>query len=579
MAIAAQVKNKQVEYGRDYASVAYSVATLPFPDPLYDHSGTLVADLPELQPGDRFEPIAFTVRGLSFAGRLQDFAGASVRENPEIVNADGAWTSPSGDQHGYILDFGGMRSILRLLVQSSPMGYVLVLPWLGTDFAPGSLFPSQSGNPPTRLPASSPVSAVSLRGSESQKLYVQVKGKITLEQFLKGCIVESLVFPSNLRASVADKPPFWTHPGPLQGDDKMTGLAEALSALAADLTAPLGPKLTVQSDAPGVIRLPDGFSALTAEKSAAASWAGDAATSLPLQAGVTGTLPLHFPRPLDGKTWELRSLKLKAAPKLAPWIFEAVTPDPGAGAANRALLRIDGRLSAAQGFDLSQDAELHGVGLMLGSPGTAELSIELSPDAGGRPGDAAPGATSGILATKMITVGGDAAWRDILFDKPLPLKAGTYWIGLKAKSGKAAWSAAPGPDALAACYAEDGDGWQAFPRMVPNGPGILPPSPLMPLPSASVASPCAALRIFRTPRPEENQARVVASHPGVTDTVEMSLPAGGGPVEVEWLFPAGNRPLLPPGADGRGTELSIRSLSSGQIDIQAATVFFAWKDG
>jgi hypothetical protein len=354
----------------------------------------------------------------------------------------------------------------------------------------------------------------------------------------------------------------------LQGDDKMTGLAEALTALAADLTGPLAPKLTVQSDAPGVIQLPDGFSALTAEKSAPASWAGAASTSLPVQAGVTGTLSLQFPQSPNGKTWELRSLKLKAAPKLSPWIFEAATPDPGGG---YAAIRADGRLSAAQRFVLAQDTELHGVGLLLG--GAAELSVELSPDAGGRPGDAAPS------ATKMLTVDGDAAWREVLFDKPLALKAGSYWIGLKAKSGKAEWSAAPGPDALAACYAEDGDGWQAFPRMLPSGPGISPPSPFLPLHSASLASPCAALRLFRTPRPEENQARVVASYAAGSETVDLALPPGGGAVDVEWLFPEGHRPLLAPGADGYGTELSIRSLSSGRLDIQSATIFFTWKDG
>jgi hypothetical protein len=296
---------------------------------------------------------------------------------------------------------------------------------------------------------------------------------------------------------------------------------------------------------------------------------------LPLQAGVTGALPLFLPQPLDGKTWELRSLKLKALPKLSPWIFEAVTPDPEArvdGKENRAAVRADGRLSAAQGFVLAQETELHGVGLLLGSQGDAELSIELSADAAGRPGTGAP------LATKMLNLSGDAAWREVLFDKPLTLKAGSYWIGMKAKSGKAMWSAAPGPDAMAACYAEDGDGWQPFPRMLPSGPGISPPSPFMPLPSASVASPCAALRLFRTPRPEENQARVVASHVSGSVTVDMALPAGGGAVDVEWLFPDGHRPLLPPGADGRSTQLSIRSLSSGQLDIQAATVFFAWKD-
>jgi len=60
--------------------------------------------------------------------------------------------------------------------------------------------------------------------------------------------------------------------------------------------------------------------------------------------------------------------------------------------------------------------------------------------------------------------------------------------------------------------------------------------------------------------------------------VEMALPVSGEAVEVEWLWPAASRPLLPPAEAGRSIQLDIRSVSSGALAIQAATVFFAWKD-
>lgn len=573
----AEIKQTQpIGYAMVYVPQVYIQTTQPFPQ-VYDRSGTLVVDLPAILPGDRFEPSACKVRGLPFAGKLRHFAGVAVREVSEIIDSDGAWGDAPGAQRGFILDFGGMRSILRLLRNGTTLKYALVLPWQGTDFALGSLYPSQTGSTPTRPPDTSGAAQVSLRGAESQKFYVQIIGNLTLDQFLDACVLETLVFPANIRASVADRPPFWTHPGPLQGDTDMIGLSEALSSLAADLTAPLAPKLTLQSDAPGVLELPESFSLPAAEKSAAASWAGSPSTSLALRAGVPGVFPLHFPLPEDGKVWELRSLKLEAAALLAPWIAESVTPDPD-GPTGNASIRIDARLSAGQNFASGPGLELHGVGLYLASPGDAgaELSVELAADEGGRPaGDSA-------LASRMLSVSGPASWYEVLFDGPLVLEPGAeFWIVAKAKSGAAQWGVAPAlnpavssstaPTVLTplsphgALYSEDGTAWQPYPRMLP-------------VPPASVAAPAAGLRVFRAPRPEENQARVTVSHANGTSIVEMALPVSDEAVETEWLWPAASRPLLPPAADGRLIHLDIRSRSSGSLEIGAATVFFAWKE-
>lgn len=565
MIFAAEVKAvAQMPYGAYAALQAYGIATLPYPA-LSELSGTRTFDLPQILPGDRFEPAAVAVTGAAFAGKLRHFAGVSVREVPEIIKSDGEWGGGPGAQRGFILDFGGMRSILRLLRAGSSLGYVLVLPWQGTDFGAASLFPAHGGRVPTRTPAASPVAQVSLRGAESQKLYVQVANNLTLDEFLDQCVVETLAFPANLRASVNDGPPFWTHPGPLQGEASMTGLAEALTSLAAGLAAPLVPRLALQSDSPGVIAVPGGFAFLQAEKSAPASWAGDAGTTVPLRAGVPGTLPMHFPLPVDGKAWILRSLKVSAAATLSPWIFEAIGPDPQGSPSS---LRADARLSAAQGFAAAQAVELFGVGLMLGAAPDAEVSVELCADEGGRP---APGPA---LAVCMLSLSGEAAWRDALFEKPLSLDAGTaWWIALKAKSGTVWWSAAPAGAAKRALYAEDGTAWQPFPRMLPAPLPAGSPAPA----KTPVDFPAAGLRLFRAPRPDENQARVILSHAGAASTVEMALPVSDEAIEVEWLWPEGHRPELAPADSGRSLELGIRSLAGGTLEIAGATLYFAWK--
>ena len=566
MMIAAEIKEMvMAPYAMYEVAKAFGVATLPFPE-LGDQSGTLLLDLPQILPGDRFEPAAVKVSGAAFAGTLRHFAGVSVRESPEIINADGSWGGGPGAQRGYILDFGGMRSVLRLMRTGTALKYALVLPWLGTDFAAASLYPAHNGRVASRIPDPDGAAQVSLRGAESQKLYVQIHGNLSVDEFLDQCVLETLVFPANLRASVADRPPFWTHPGPLQGETSMSGLAEALTSLAAELTSPLSPKLSIVSDAPGVIAVPGGFAFLQAEKSAAASWAGNPGTSAALRAGVPGTLPMHFPLPDDGKTWILRSLKVSAAAALSPWIFESIGTDP---AGSPSTLRIDARLSAAQAFLPTQAVELHGVGLLLGAAADAELSIELCADAGSRP---APGPA---LAVCMLPLSGPQEWREALFEKPLMLDAGAvYWIAIKAKSGTSWWSVSPAGTAKSALYAEDGTAWQPFPRMLPSAA----PAPSGPGPKKTpVDFPAAGLRLFRSPRPEENQARVVVSHSSGTSVVEMALPVSDEPLEVEWLWPEAHRPESAPAAGGRSLDLGIRSLAGGTLDIAAATLYFAWK--
>jgi len=155
-----------VEYYTAYVPGIYKQNQQPFPD-LYDHSGTLVKDLPLILPGDRFEPSTSTVRGFPFAGKLKNFSGVAVREVSEIVDADGAWGDSPGAQHGFILDFGGMRSLLRLLRTGSTLKYSLVLPWQGTDFALGSLFPAQTT--PIRPPSPLGATQVSLRGANRRR--------------------------------------------------------------------------------------------------------------------------------------------------------------------------------------------------------------------------------------------------------------------------------------------------------------------------------------------------------------------------------------------------------------------------
>jgi hypothetical protein len=89
----------------------------------------------------------------------------------------------------------------------------------------------------------------------------------------------------------------------------------------------------------------------------------------------------------------------------------------------------------------------------------------------------------------------------------------------------------------------------------------------------------AGLRIFRTPWPEENQSRVTLSHTDGSTQTEMALPISDDPVEVEWLWNPAALPVLAPSEVDRTINMGIRSLSSGALNIEVATVFFTWKEG
>src|SRR4051812_27091255 len=116
--VEAKVKEYETVYASNYMVSAYAAGRVPFPA-LSDHYGTMVVDLPQILPGDRFTPGVLKITGQPYAGTLRNFAGVAVREASELVKSNGAWGGSPGAQHGFILDFGGMRSILRLLVKEN----------------------------------------------------------------------------------------------------------------------------------------------------------------------------------------------------------------------------------------------------------------------------------------------------------------------------------------------------------------------------------------------------------------------------------------------------------------------------
>jgi len=188
--------------------------------PDYEESGEKELLLTTVAPGSRVAKAQARVSGAAFSGRLKFFKGIKVTASPVVYNADGQPEAPvmKGEQ-AFILDFTGMRSVLRLELLNNKGKFTLVLPWLGTDFSPKSLYPispSSPGGMALPLPDSVGASVVRFVGVETTKLFIQLAptGNALKEtEMLEHCRIATATHPSNVKASLNGRLPFWTRPG------------------------------------------------------------------------------------------------------------------------------------------------------------------------------------------------------------------------------------------------------------------------------------------------------------------------------------------------------------------------------
>lgn len=510
-----------------------------------------------LAPGSRVTKANARVSGSAFGGLLKNLQGAKVTASPVIYDTTGQPVDPSSAEQAFIIDFSGIRSILKLKLPSTKGVMTLVLPWLGTEFSPRPAFGGQltTGGVTRPVPDSSGKTVVGLTGIETTKLLVQVaSAKVDASTFANFCQILTATYPSNVKASINGRLPFWTHPGVLDEEAEITGLAEDLNALLKDVTAPTPVKLLLTTDTPGVLNTSyTAASDLAFEHEAAALWGGQEAIEVPLQALVEQTVELPFPA-TGTQPWRVNAVTLELAGQFPPWrAFNAqTTAQPG-----KLGMKISAKFSVARRFVFSEDGELYGFSiLMRPSAENAELQLQVVTEKDGQPDFAKPLATAD-LSLEAATE--DAPrWIDVLFAAPAAVEKNKgLWLATKAKTGVGEWvGAAEAPNVkTTTLYNNEGGQWQRYPLI-------------------SSQQPVAQLRILRRPFAKENQPLLDISMDAPSASVKKSVEVDEETLSVEIALPAGKTRNVTPVSANVTVPLRFLSRSSGTLTIKSAAVSY-----
>ena len=499
-------------------------------------SGDVSKLILELAPGGRVAAATATVSGTAFHGRIANLQGARVTASP-VIRSDKANVEPTSTEQAFIVDFGRSISVLGLrLAEDGTIS--LVVPWMGTDFAPDAVHKG-AGND------------AALSGLETTKLLVQVKNCTATEATFAGlCTITTGTPPSNVRASLNDRLPFWTQPGPLDREVTLTGLAEDLNALLAAAEAPVAVMLALSSDTLGVLKLDFDEDGAEVELSAQARWGSRSSTDVALAA----LQPQIVAVPLVGDstaTWQINGLTAELTGEFPPW---RAYPAPAAGAPGPLGLRVDATFSVARRLLVEQDVELHGVGLALrGGAAAAELHVELLAGA-----DAPPQAAKPLAAAELTLAAGATGWQEVLFDGPVGLPAPSGgWLVVQAKTGAAEWAAAAEAPvaATATLGAAQGGRWERYP---PVGGAVA----------------VAQARLLRTPLPTENEPLLTIAWADLEGSAASADP-GRERSAVELARPDGTLEASP--ATDHVLELSLTAATSGTLTLQRATALYREK--
>ena len=510
-------------------------------------------------PGSRISQFDVEVTGSAFEGKLEFLKGAKVMPSPVIYNADGLAQAPSDNERAFIVDFTGIRSLLKLQLANDQGFITLVLSWMGTDFASKALYPvTVSDEKGQFLPKAdvTGMDTVNLSGVETSKLLVQVDSTTLNDtNFSHLCSISMGTYPTNVKASLNGRLPFWSHPGALSEKVKLTGLVEDLNVLLKDATSVVPVKLLLTTDTPGVLKVnPDSPTNLNMSQSANARWGGQESVEVSLRAAEDEPFSVSFPT-ATSKAWQVSRLELSLSGRFPSWrAYSGQSNDhPG-----QLGMKVCARFSIARRCDFSQDGELFGFSLLL-RPSTdgAEIMLEV---AAGKDGQPIPGKS---LAAANATLEANAAiepqWIDVLFAAPIKVEARQeIWLTLKAKKGSVEWCglAAPANLNTTTLYSDEGGAWRRYPSV--DGENF----------------PVAQVRILRRPFINENDpllriswgtlAEVSIDLAEETKSIELSQPPG----QSEQLQPVNGTILVP---------LGFRAGASGSLTIQGATAFYKEK--
>ena len=542
---------------KDYAATYRDVEFFLGNDPDHPSSGDTELALGDVGPGASIKRARVRVNGEAYRGKVRNFRGARVTSSPLVYDANGAAAPSVPGQRAFVIDFGGVRTLLGMSVPGNKAKIVLVLPWMGTDFGSRPAYPVTGSLAFYAFPEPDPTgkASVGFPAIETAKLFVQIAGGGIgdASQFAEEARIVTGVMPTNVRASVNGRPVFFTQPNALDREVELTGLAEELNAIAAEARSTIATMLKIATDTPGALLVTyDAITDLEVERSAVARWGGRDALDAPL-AGLTPTpLPLVFPTK-DAMPWKVRRIALDLRGSFPPW--RAFGP-VGMPTANLAL-KASAQFSVARRFPVPGRTVLHGIALPLRLPaGNAEVRLEIVTDADGAPAEGKPLATLDLV----LDASDAAAWHDALVPTPFDTGDATaLWAVLKGKSGTVEWTAQsePGPVPPATLYTNEGGTWQRYPVR-----GGQAPSPL--------------LRVLREPIARENApllTLVLANGESAT-VVRSGDPSDDTPAMLEFELPAGKVVTVTPGDGAVLITLTATAAATGVLVVRSATAYF-----
>ena len=547
---------KAVLIGTVYADL-YPLLDFGFPA-FNDHlvSGQTSLPLGDFGPGSSVQRARVRVRGEAFAGTLDKFFGTRVTAAPLVYDQNGAAAPSIPGQQAFVIDFGGVRSLLGLVM---PQGVkaVLVLPWMGTDFARQPIYPISSTYAYHALPAADTAGKrqVGFPAIETAKLFVQLIGNLASEAaFAQQVRIVTSVLPQNLRASVSGRPAFFTKPGALDGEVELTGLAEELNAAVQGLDGAQLLTLDIVCDTPGALEVVyDAAQDLALQRSQAAQWGGRSSLDVALPALMATPLELVLPITDfadNSAPWQLRRLLLELGGSFPRWRAFG-PPGPPAG---RLSASVNSRFSVACRLALPGPVLLHGLELALQATAAAELRLELLPEVDGAP--AAAAAPLAALDLKLTATGDAPTWQPALLATVLDTgAAAAIWLVLKGKSGHVAWWAASAAASVppATLVAQEGGRWQRYPTRAGQAPAPL-------------------LRLLREPLPRENLPLITLQWNG-TELSAQANPGSGAAALVELTFPGSTALAATPSAGAVTTTLTVTAAASGTLQVRSATAF------
>jgi hypothetical protein len=533
-------------------SGAVSARRIPDTEPDATQSGSLQLTLPALSSAAAVRQASLRITGKTFHGLLKYLSGANVAASPVTYDSNGSPQSSVSGQQAFLIDFTGIRSVLGLSMQS--LGSItLVLPWAGTEFASKATYPVPSGAGPfSPIPDDSGKASVGFAGLDTVKLLVQVKSAsaLTVDSFSGDCRLVTGTFPSNLKASINQRPPFFTRPGVLNGDADVTGMAADLNAAISAAASPQPLQLTIATDTPGVlIATFDATRDLSVQLSSIAQFGAQTTTDLNLEALAPQNVALSFPTQSPA-SWKLSRLELDLSGTFPVWrAFSAQASDvPGALG-----LRVNAQFSVARRFPFAEDGDLYGFSLLFRAPSeAAEMHLELVADNAGQPGTSPPVAAADL----PVPAGADGttAWAKALFASPVKISPQQpMWLTLRAKTGAVEWAGAAqagGPDVVTVLNNEGGS-WQAYPFI--NG-----------------QAPVAMARVLRRPFTKENQPLLAFALQNQTATAELVSSAAAPAID----FAPGAEPVLAPASGSVSASLSVTALAAGKLTIRKARAFY-----